>query len=318
MVKFLKCLLFVFLFLLFLALIASSFLIFRLKISVPDVIRGTGQNIVVRDIAYKSVDGRELKLDIHMPHKKIFSAAPAIFMFHGGSWDSGGKELEQDEVLDALLSFGAAVISVEYRLTDSTTIFPAHIEDCADSIRFMDLNAGEYGIDNNRFCVMGASAGGQLALLLALAGENYSSDTQNIGVPLPIKCAVSLCGPTDFVNLEGYTDEERAEVDELLMNLFGGSKEEKYDLYVEASPINHVRADACPIFIAHGMKDNIVRFSQAENFYQAAKENHMDITFIPVENADHKFRAVDGVVTPPVEEILREMAFFLLRHLIFA
>jgi acetyl esterase/lipase len=318
MVKFLKRLLFVFLFLLFLAVIASSFLIFRLKISVPDVIRGTGQNIVVRDIPYKSVDGRELKLDIHMPHKKIFSAAPAIFMFHGGSWDSGGKELEQDEVLDALLSFGAAVISVEYRLTDSVTIFPAHIEDCADSVRFMDAHADEYGLDNRRFCVLGASAGGQLALLLALAGENYASDSSDIGAALPITCAVSLCGPTDFLNLEGYTEEERAEVDELLMNLFGGSAEEKYELYAEASPISHVRPGACPIFIAHGTRDRIVPFFQAESFYRAAKENHMNITFIPVENADHKFRAEDGVVTPPVEEVLREMAFFLLRHLIFA
>lgn len=318
MVKAIKRILLVFSFLILLLVITSVVIILRLKISVPDVINNTELNNVLRDISYKEIDGRELKLDIYMPRNKIFTSAPAIFMFHGGSWDSGGKELEQDEVIESLLSFGVAIISVEYRLTDSTTIFPAHIEDCADSIRFMNLHAVEYGIDHLRFCVMGASAGGQLALLLALAGENYSSDSQNIDVPLPIKCAVSLCGPTDFINLGGYTDEERAEVNELLINLFGGSVEEKYDLYAEASPINYVRSDACPIFIAHGMKDNIVQFSQAESFYEASKMNNMKITYVPVQNAGHKFQAVDGVVTPSIEEVLQKLSVFLLRYLIFA
>lgn len=300
------------------SVIVSVFLILRLKISVPDAIGQTKQDTVLRDITYKTADGRNLRLDIYMPIKKIFTSAPAIFVFHGGSWDSGSKDLDEDEVTRTLLSFGAAIVSVEYRLTDSETVFPAHIEDCADSVRFMALHAAEYGIDGDRMCVMGASAGGQLALLLALAGENYSADKTAVGEPLPIQCAVSLCGPTDFVNLEGYNDEECAEVTELLENLFGGSVKEKYELYAEASPINHIRHDACPIFLAHGMKDNIVQFTQAETFYKAAKKQKMNITYVPVQNADHKFRAVGGEITPSIEEILQKLSVFLVLNLIFA
>lgn len=157
---------------------------------------------------------------------------------------------------------------------------------------------------------MGASGGGQLALLLALAGENYSA-----GGPLPVKCAVSLCGSTDFLNLQGYNEAERAEVDRLLMNLFGGSAQEKRELYAEASPINHVRQDACPIFLAHGTKDNIVQFLQAENFYEAAKKHKMNITYVPVQNADHKFRPVDGELDPPIEDVLKKLSVFLIRYL---
>lgn len=301
---------------LILLIVIVAFIIY-LKLDITDIISNKIMDEIILDTPYKTIDNRQLSLDIHKPRRIIFTKSPVVFMFHGGSWDSGNKTLKDDDVLSYLLDYGITVVCVEYRLTDSETIFPAHVDDCADAIRFIADNAKLYGVDNSRFCVLGASAGGQLSLLLALAGSEYGNVEQNDS-KLPIRCAVSLCGPTDFLNLEGYGEEERKQVNELLLNLFGGAVSEKEELYKEASPINRLRRDAPPIFLAHGKADPVVQFVQAETFYNAATEIRMNITYVPVENANHKFQPVgDEPISPSIDEILKKLTIFLVKYLIF-
>lgn len=150
-----------------------------------------------------------------------------------------------------------------------------------------------------------------------MAGERYASE-QFKDAPLPVKCAVSLCGPADLLNLDGYTDEERAKAEALLSGFIGGTAEDMPDVYRQASPLYQIRAGAPPVFIAHGTLDQTVPFCQSERFYKAALSAGLDITFVPVENADHTFRpAKGGTLLPGKNNVLERLLDFLLKKLIF-
>jgi acetyl esterase/lipase len=60
--------------------------------------------------------------------------------------------------------------SIYYRLSGEAK-FPAAIEDCKCTIRFLRANGGRYQLDPNRIGIAGDSSGGHLALLAGLAAE---------------------------------------------------------------------------------------------------------------------------------------------------
>ncbi len=298
-------------------LVLTLFVVFA-KINLPGLFKKETENKIDIDVVYKTVGDKDLKLDIYYPTKKIFTKAPVIFSFHGGSWESGDKKIKEDDILKSVRSYGIMLVSVEYRLTDEETHYPAHLDDSADAVRFMAKNAKDYGADPKRFCVFGASAGGQISLMLLLKGADYGSDEALESTPFRVKCGVALCAPTDFLNIDMYENpEDQQEAAELLERLFGGTKEELPEVYKDASPINHVNKKAPPLFMSHGTKDPVVPYEQASTFYEAAKKAKMKIEFIPVENGNHKFKPADGTVTSPtVDETLDKMIRFLIYKLV--
>lgn len=301
-------------------LIGSMLLARHYKINIPELLKKDSSGSAKApdyDVVYKSVDGRDLRLDIYYPTRNLFTKSPVVFYFHGGSWNSGGKDLDDEEIVGTVLEYGLMLVSVEYRLT-SESVYPAFLDDCADAIRYITKNAGQYGADTERLGVFGASAGGHISLMMALAKDRYGSDPDLASTPVNIKSCVALCAPTDFINLEVYEDEtDRREVEALLRATFGGSAGDLAETYRAASPIQHLRKDAPPIFLAHGEEDRLVPIGQARSFHEAAVKLGMDVRFYPVKNADHKFRAPDGGQTdPPVENILKKMGEFILKELI--
>jgi acetyl esterase/lipase len=55
----------------------------------------------------------------------------------------------------------------DYRLAPDV-VFPAFVEDGAQAVAWTHRHAADYGGDANRISLMGHSAGGQIAALLAL------------------------------------------------------------------------------------------------------------------------------------------------------
>lgn len=274
-------------------------------------------NRTYTDIPYKTADGQTLKLDIYMPERQFFPKIPMLVYFHGGGWDSGSKQLKESDwdVFDIFRSLGFAIVSVEYRLTNERISYPAPFADASDAIRWLYKHASQYGLAGGKINLIGTSAGGQMALLEGLAGDQFKGDPALADTAFHVNSIVSLCGPTDLTDLSGYDDASRAEASKLLEGLIGGSYAEMPDKYAIASPITHVAKNSPPMLISHGTLDNIVPFHQAEKFYEAAKQAGARITFIPVENADHKFKAPKGeTTTPSVEDALRQIAVFLLKR----
>ncbi|TQS40372.1 alpha/beta hydrolase [Cryptosporangium phraense] len=96
---------------------------------------------------------------------------PVFYHTHGGGMITGDNRLGLDSVLTWAEEFGAAVVSVEYRLAPATP-HPGPIEDVYAGLEWVAANAVSLGIDPSRVVIAGASAGGGLTAALALLARD--------------------------------------------------------------------------------------------------------------------------------------------------
>jgi acetyl esterase len=95
------------------------------------------------------------------------SRPPAIVYFHGGGWVIGDL-ISHDPSCRLLAAVsGCVVVAVDYRLAPEDP-FPAAVEDALAAYRWVHGHTDELGIADGRVGVMGDSAGGNLAAVVAL------------------------------------------------------------------------------------------------------------------------------------------------------
>ncbi|MDA1358956.1 alpha/beta hydrolase [Glycomyces luteolus] len=110
--------------------------------------------------------GRRLTLRVHRP-KGPHERLPLVLSFHGGGFITGTAA--QNDWLNSRLAarLPAVVVAVEYRLAPEHPL-PAPVEDACDTLDLLAGDPSGWGIDPARIAVVGESAGGALAALLAL------------------------------------------------------------------------------------------------------------------------------------------------------
>ncbi|GAB3921292.1 alpha/beta hydrolase [Larkinella terrae] len=122
------------------------------------------------DIPYLSPNSPEFSaerhvLDVYAPNQKTAQLRPVVIFIHGGNWDSGSKNLYAF-IGRRLAKQGVVAVLINYRLSPAVRV-PAMADDCARAVLWTTQHIGEYGGDPNRIFVMGHSAGGGLAALVA-------------------------------------------------------------------------------------------------------------------------------------------------------
>lgn len=108
---------------------------------------------------------------------------PAVLLLHGGGMCAGTAQLETQPSGQLAEAIGGVVVLPNYRLAPECP-FPAGLDDCMDTLRWMVKNADELGIDPDRVAVSGTSAGGGLAA--AVAQRAFDE-----GIPLRAQALVS-------------------------------------------------------------------------------------------------------------------------------
>ncbi len=113
-----------------------------------------------------------LKLDIYQAAGQT-EPGPCIVYYFGGGWMWGEyKQVTQKAVycrdLVRMTAQGYTIVCPDYRLV-SQAVFPACIHDAKGVIRFLKANGAAYHIDPERIGVLGNSAGGHLAAMVALS-----------------------------------------------------------------------------------------------------------------------------------------------------
>jgi acetyl esterase len=96
---------------------------------------------------------------------------PLVVHFHGGGFVFG--DLRQGDWMCGLVAkeLDAIVVSVDYRLAPKHP-FPAGVDDCYAAVVWAAEHAEELGADADRLAVMGESAGGNLAAVVALMARD--------------------------------------------------------------------------------------------------------------------------------------------------
>jgi acetyl esterase/lipase len=191
------------------------------------------------DIVYRSINGRELLLDIFYP-KKTRKRKPAVVMIYGGGWRSGNKTQNHAMAIE-LAKKGYVAVSAEYRLSLEAA-YPAAVQDLKGAIKWMRANAKKYGIDTTKIAALGCSAGGQLAALLGTTnGIEYLEDNINdVSHSAAVQAVIDMDGILAFKHPES---EEGVMAGQWL----GGTYEQKQETWKEASPLYHVNSNSVPI-----------------------------------------------------------------------
>lgn len=131
---------------------------------------GTAPDVTGRDV--------DLLLDLFLPPESAhddLSGRPTLVLVHGGGFAAGSRTLHTDDAL-GYARRGFVVATIDYRVDpDAGDSASAHraasvaaIDDGMEAIRWLRANAGDLGIDPDRIAALGASAGGEIALGLAL------------------------------------------------------------------------------------------------------------------------------------------------------
>jgi acetyl esterase/lipase len=116
------------------------------------------------DVAYGA--GPRQRLDVYRPRGTAPQRGwPVVVFFYGGSWNRG-ERADYRFVGAALASRGMVALVADYRLYPEVR-YPAFLSDCAQALAFGLENAGRWGGDPRRVFVMGHSAGGYNAAMLA-------------------------------------------------------------------------------------------------------------------------------------------------------
>jgi len=226
------------------------------------------------DVAYTQTNKWTGYMDIFTnPHAEI--PTPIVINIHGGGWKSGQKESQTG--LETFFSRGYAVANVAYRLVDIAPA-PAAIEDVRCALIYIYKNAKTLNINTSKIVIMGGSAGGHLALMAGLLGNNKRFDS-NCEHTQRIKVAaiIDKYGVTDLTPL-AYANSPR--------NWLGMNNIDA-EFVKSVSPINYISENSPPIFITHGDADPIVPYKQSVILYKKLRTYKVKTKFLIIKKGRH-------------------------------
>jgi acetyl esterase/lipase len=108
---------------------------------------------------------------IYLINAKPGAARPAILHTHGGGFMLGSARDSVPNLQPIAAALDCVIVTVEYRLAPEVT-YAGSIEDNYAALSWVHANAAALGADPHRIAVMGESAGGGHAALLAIAARD--------------------------------------------------------------------------------------------------------------------------------------------------
>ena len=231
------------------------------------------------NVVYTKVNGWEGKVDLYLPPKTNKPSA-IIINIHGGGWNHGEKESQGG--FSTFFKEGFAVANMEYRLTGEATA-PAAIEDTRCLLIYLITNAGGLNIDINKIVIMGGSAGGHLALMAGLLGNDHRFDKNCPGVGhVKVGAIVDKYGIADVWDWAyGPRITSKSATNWL------GDKAKDEEFIKSVSPINYITKNSPPVFIVHGDADPTVPYQQSIHLYKKLQESGVKSEFMTVPGGLH-------------------------------
>jgi acetyl esterase/lipase len=228
--------------------------------SVVNARQPSAGTVAHQNIVFDATDG--LSLDVYAPPNA--RNAPVVVFFYGGSWKSGKRQWYR-WVGEALAAQGIVTVVPDYRQWPKVRL-DGFMHDGAEAVRWAHDHAGEFGGDTGHVFVMGHSAGGHIAALLA-------TDARWLGAvgmkPRDLSGFIGLAGPYDFLPL---TNDD-------FIDMFGHTAEQQ----ARSQPINFVEGDEPPALLLQGETDGTVKPSNAlslQRHYEARGE-HVEVKLYP-------------------------------------
>lgn len=229
-----------------------------------------------KDIAYSNIAlGKRNLLDVYYP--EIGSQAKDVIVFiHGGSWDSGKKDIYW-WLGRNFASKGIVEVNINYRLA------PAHryaemASDAAAALKWVKENISKYGGDPERIFVMGHSAGGHLAALINSDPQFFKEQ----GIDNPIR-GVILNDSFGLDMHEYLLTAEKTKQTASFLKTFSTDQE----VWKRGSPLSYLSNVDSPYLILVGERTYPAIQIQSRRLYEMLKGNGQPASFEQVAKKKH-------------------------------
>lgn len=234
--------------------------------------RGEGTVNAQQNVVYGMVSGAGLVADIAWPTGP--GPFPAILSIHGGRWVGGHRNDRSSIQVKQWAELGFFAMTIDYRLAACTPA-PACQQDLLCAVRWVRAHAAQYGIDPERIFLIGQSAGGHMASLLATLGEGpFKKAGGWADQSHEIRAVISVCAPYELTTLDWG-------------KLWAPPGEDLEAARRLASPIRHVSEKTKPILIFHSDDDKSVPIRQAVDMAEALEKAKARFKFLHYKDKGH-------------------------------
>jgi acetyl esterase len=239
---------------------------------------------------------RRLKLDAYVPKGR--GPFPAVIIAHGGGWEAGDKVTYVTPLFEPLAKAGFAWFSIDYRLTPQYR-HQDQIEDLRAAVRFVRAHEKTFNIDTNRVAVIGESASGQMAALLATRNGKRSRAQWRRRIALEddfendpsaeFAAAVSFYGVYDFEAMIGELTPRS--IPSRLFGITSLDNEARATLR-RYSPLRNARESMVPLLLVCGTKDGL--FAQHKAFVNELDKAGAGFDAVTLDGAPHGMENWEG------------------------
>jgi len=193
--------------------------------------------------------------------------APLAVFIHGGAFVKGDQTGVAPAAIRRLHERGIHVASIAYRYTIDAP-YPAPMHDAARAVQFLRHHADDYAIDPTRIAAWGESAGGGIALWLALHDDLADPEADDAvsrrSTRLHGAAGILAQSTYDPFATNALFPGIHAETSRMYQLLFGRADAEAMrdpalrPAFADASPITHVSRDDPPVFLVYKGDDEAV------------------------------------------------------------
>ncbi|MCR9140902.1 MAG: alpha/beta hydrolase [bacterium] len=227
-----------------------------------------------------------LKLVVY-PRPPGGTARGAVIFIHGGGWSVAGAGIPTyQDWHEPLQKAGLRAFALEHRVPPRYR-GRDHINDCVDAVRYIERNAQRFGIPADRMALVGFSSGGHLAVMTGLTLSRPRPGMRSLSGAGPVQAVVAYYAPLDPERL--LEDTTNPELRKVLVNYLprfsvtptdapnstGNQLSElRRSFYERAltdiSPMHHMHAFAPPMYLLHGVRDELIPVEQSRAFRDRA------------------------------------------------
>lgn len=260
---------------------------------------------IYKNLKFVETKDEPLTLDLFIPNK-IPKNVPCIIVIQGGGFKSqDGQRFRHEAEYIAENHYAAALIS--YRGRPEYT-YETTIEDVKSAVRFIRSVSNKYAIDPDKIGATGRSAGGTLAALLAVTG-NESYEKKNDCDSTSILAAVAFAGVFDFISR--FTESAQIDLQPKINSKIASNSEwigsnfsEHNQSWEKVSAINYVDKNDPPILFMHCKDDQVVPWIQSQDMFDKMNGVGINSEVLYFEKGGHGFQ------TGEKEDYLRPMISF--------
>ena len=245
--------------------------------------------VTTQDITYPGAAGEPIAARVYKPEGAPAQGLPVILYIHGGGWVIADLDVYDASPRILAKKANAIVVSVHYRQAPEHK-FPAAHDDTFAAYKWLLENARSWGGDAKRVAIVGESAGGNMAMTVAMGARD-----QNLQMPVHVVAVYPVAGTN--LDTPSYIKNENAKpLSKAGMRWFfkhaateGDLGDPRLDIVKAANlkglpPVTIINADIDPLL------------SDGEMLAKRLAEAGVKVTAKTYEGVTHEFFGMDAVV----------------------